>query len=115
MNLTTEEFKEKIFDFEKETEWNYKGEKAIVLKFSADGWCQPCKAYAPVYEAFAKENTDIDFYSIDVDTQPELAQAFGVKNVPTTVFIPKEGEPAAASGVLPKEKLTEVINEVIKS
>lgn len=112
MNITTQEFKDKIFNYEEESEWKFKGEKAAVVKFQAD-WCKPCQAYTPVYEAFAKENENIDFYSVDVDEESELAQVFGVKSVPTTIFIPKEGQPQATSGSLPKDKLNEIVNDVL--
>jgi len=114
MNITTQEFKDKIFNYEEESEWKFKGEKATVVKFSADAWCSPCKAYKPVYEAFAKENENVDFYSVDVDEEPELAQAFGVRSVPTTVFMPKNGsQPQTASGSLPKDKLNEIVSEIL--
>lgn len=112
MNLTKEEFKDKIFNYEEESEWKFKGDKDTVLKFSAS-WCVPCQSYDPVYESYAKENENIDFYSIDVDEESELAQSFGVRSVPTTIFIPKDGsQPQAASGSLPKTKLTEISSQV---
>jgi thiol-disulfide isomerase/thioredoxin len=113
MNLTTQEFKDKIFNFEEEKEWKFKGEKATVLKFSAI-WCSPCVSYNPIFEEVTKETPDVDFYHVDVDAESELAQVFGVQSVPTTFFIPKDGgQPQAASGAIPKEKLNEVINEVL--
>lgn len=111
--MTTQEFKDKIFDYEESQEWKFKGTKPTVLRFSAL-WCGPCKAYAPVYEAFAAETPDVDFYTIDVDEESELAQAFGVKSVPTTIFVPADGtQPQAGAGSLPKEKLNEIVNEVL--
>jgi len=115
MNLTKEEFKDKIFNYEEESEWKFKGENNTVIKFSAT-WCGPCKSYTPVFESFADDNPNVDFYAVDVDDESELAQAFGVKSVPTTIFIPKDGsQPQAASGSLPKDKLSEIANEVLKS
>jgi len=113
MNITTEEFKDKIFNYEESPEWKFKGTKNTIIKFEAD-WCSPCKAYTPVYESFALENPDIDFYTVDVDQEAELAQAFGVRSVPTTIFMPKDGsQPQAAAGSLPKAKLNEIVNEVL--
>ncbi len=113
MDITTQEFKDKIFNYEESKEWKFKGEKATVLKFSAL-WCVPCKTYNPIYEEVASENPDVDFYHVDVDSEPELAQAFGIQSVPTTVFIPKDGsQPQAGAGALPKVKLNETINEFL--
>lgn len=115
MKLTTEEFKDKIFDYEETPEWKFKGDKATTIRFTAS-WCQPCKAYAPIYEEVASETPNIDFYTVDVDEEPQLAQMFGVKSVPTTVFIPKDGsKPSAGAGTIQKEKLNEVISDLLES
>ena len=113
MNITTEEFKDKIFNWEENQEWKFKGVNNTIIKFEAS-WCQPCKAYTPIFEEVDNETPDVDFYTVDVDNEAELAQAFGVKSVPTTIFIPKDGsQPQAAAGSLPKKKLNEIVNEVL--
>ena len=115
MNLTKEEFKDKIFNYEEEKEWKYEGEKDVSIRFSAS-WCGPCKSYAPVYEEVSKQHEDVDFYSVDVDEESELAQVFGIRSVPTTLFIPKDGsQPQLAPGSIPKDKLNEIVNELLKS
>lgn len=89
--------------------------KPVTIRLSAV-WCSPCKAYAPVFEGVATENPNVDFYHVDVDEEPELAQAFGVKSVPTTIFIPNDGsQPQSTPGALPKTKLSEMIKEVLHS
>lgn len=114
--ITTQEFKDKIFNYEEETEWKFKGDRNTIIKFSADSWCAPCKAYKPIYESIADETENVDFYSVDVDEEPELAQVFGVRSVPTTLFIPADGsQPQAGAGVIQKEKFSEITNEVFKS
>ena len=69
-----------------------------VLKLSAK-WCPPCKQYAPVFEQFAEKNPGIVF-SVDVDDDKWVtAQLFGVKQIPTTVFIKDDGTYEKVSGV----------------
>ena len=113
-NLTTETFKTKVFDFEKSTEWKYKGELPAIVDFYAD-WCGPCKMIAPILEELQKEyEGKIVIYKVDVDDEKELAQAFGTQSIPSILFIPKEGQPQMAKGALPKETFVKAIEEVMK-
>ena len=50
-----------------------KNNKAIIVDFSAE-WCGPCKMLAPVMEQLSDEITDVEFYNIDVDENPDLAR-----------------------------------------
>ena len=52
-----------------------KNNKAIIVDFSAE-WCGPCKMLAPVMEQLSDEITDVEFYNIDVDENPDLARAY---------------------------------------
>lgn len=111
--LTLESFKEKIFDFDKSSEWTFKGTKPAIIDFYAD-WCGPCKRLSPVLEELQKEYTDkIDIYKINVDTEQDIASAFGIMSVPTILFIPTTGEPQMAQGALPKDVLDQAINDVL--
>jgi thioredoxin len=112
-NLTKETFKEKIFDFETETEWKFKGTKPAVIDFYAD-WCGPCRMIAPALEELSGEYPDIDFYKVDTEAQGEIAAAFQIKNIPMILFIPLEGKPGMVIGALPKEKLKEAIRDILK-
>ena len=52
-----------------------------VVRFTAD-WCQPCKVYEPIFNKVAAE-TDVEFYTIDVEKHPELAYKVRLQMVPT--------------------------------
>lgn len=112
-SLTQETFKEKIFDFDANTEWSFKGARPAIIDFYAD-WCGPCKRLSPILEEIQKDYSDkIDVYKIDVDTQQDIASAFGIMSVPTILFIPVKGEPQMAQGALPKDVLEQAINDVL--
>ena len=113
-HLTKETFLEKVFDYEKETEWKYKGDKPALIDFWAE-WCQPCKMIAPILEELDKEYEGaIQIYKVDTEDQQELAAVFGIRNIPSLLFIPTEGMPQMAVGALPKATLIKAIEDVLK-
>ncbi len=112
--LDAASFKEKVFNYETNKEWNYNGKVPAILDFYAD-WCGPCKQLSPVLEEIQKEyKGKIQIYKIDTDKQKELAATFGIRSLPTIVFVPMEGEPQAAMGFRPKNDLETMITEILK-
>jgi thioredoxin 1 len=109
--MTALDFKEKIFDYEKDQEWKYNGELPAIVDFYAD-WCGPCKAVAPVLEELSNEyKNKLVIYKIDTDKEMELSSLFGIQSIPTLLFIPTEGAPMMQKGALPKNILQQVIEE----
>ncbi len=112
--LTKESFKEKVFNFEENSEWKYEGELPAIIDFYAD-WCQPCKMIAPILEELAEEyEGKLKIYKIDTEQEQELAAAFGIQSIPSLLFIPVDEQPRMAAGALPKESLLEVMKDVLK-
>lgn len=111
IHLTKEDFKQKIFDFEKEPEWKYAGALPAIIDFYAD-WCGPCKAIAPVLEELSNEfEGKLLIYKIDTEQEQELSGMFGIQSIPTLLFIPLSGSPMLQQGALPKNTLKQVIEE----
>lgn len=112
--LTKETFKEKIFNFEQNKEWKYEGELPCMIDFYAD-WCQPCKIVAPVLEELAEEyKGKINIYKVDTEKEQELAAMFGIKSIPSLLFIPRDEQPQMAMGALPKDTFEKAIKDVLK-
>jgi thioredoxin len=109
-NLTAETFKEKVYDFSG-TDKKLLGTKPVVIDFYAD-WCNPCKMVAPILKQLSIEYTGIDFYKIDTDAQSELAAIFGIRSIPSILFIPIEGIPQMMMGAQPKSRFTEAIKNI---
>lgn len=108
--LTTQEFKEKIFNYETEKDWKYEGLPAII-DFYAD-WCGPCKMVAPILEELSKEyEGKLVIYKVNTDKEQELSAVFGIQSIPTMLFIGADGEPMMQPGALPKHVLKQVIEE----
>jgi len=111
VQLNLQGFKDKVFDFEKEEAWKYKGQIPAIIDFYAD-WCGPCRAVAPVLEELSDQYADkVMIYKIDTDKEAELSSLFGIQSIPTLLFIPKEGTPMMQKGALPKNVLQQVIEE----
>jgi thioredoxin len=113
VHLTTRDFKDKIFNYEKSKEWKYEGNLPAIVDFYAD-WCMPCKMVAPVLEELAQEYAGkIMVYKVNTEDEQELASVFGIQSIPTLLFIPREGQPQAAMGALPKQTFEKVIKDIL--
>ena len=93
IHLTKAEFLKKVVDYEgNPTEWKYLGEKPAIIDFYAS-WCGPCKRVAPILD--------------------ELAAAFGIRSIPTLLFVPMEGKPQMVQGAIGKADFEKIIQEVL--
>ena len=109
VEINQQEFAEKISDYTTGT-WHMKNDKPVVVDFNAT-WCGPCRRLAPVLEELAVEyEGKVEFYSIDVDKNKPLAQAFQVRSIPMLLLCPVEGEPQAIVGLYPKEEIVKAID-----
>jgi thioredoxin len=112
-HLTKETFFEKVFNWEKNKEWKYEGDLPCVIDFWAE-WCQPCKMVAPVLEELSEEYAGkLHVYKVNTEEQQELAAAFGIRSIPSLLFVPMDEQPQMAVGALPKETLKQAIHEVL--
>jgi thioredoxin 1 len=111
--LTMQSFKEKVFNFEINKEWKFEGEKPCMIDFYAD-WCGPCRMVAPILEELdAEYNGKINVYKIDTEAEKELAAIFGIRSIPSLLFVPLDGQPQMAMGALPKDAFKKAIKDVL--
>src|SRR5512133_1201950 len=102
-HLTKDTFLEKVFNYEASKEWKYSGDKPCIIDFYAD-WCGTCKMVAQILEELSKEyEGKLYVYKIDTEAEQELASVFGIRSIPSLLFVPMEGQPQMAMGALPKE------------
>lgn len=116
INLTYKEFVKKVWNFEKSPNtFKYEGQLPCVVDFYAT-WCGPCRKVSPIMERMAKEyDGKLIVYKIDVDQEPKLAATFGVRSIPTVLFIPKEGQPSKQVGALSEQQYKQIIeNNLLK-
>lgn len=111
IKLTADKFKSDIFDYTTEKDWKYKGDKPAIIDFYAD-WCGPCKMVAPIMEELSEEYAGkVDIYKVDTEVERELSTVFGIRSIPSLLFIPMNGQPMMQPGALPKPAFQEVIEK----
>ena len=99
LHITKENFENEVL----------KSDRPVLLDFWAS-WCGPCRMVSPIIDEIAEETADKKVCKINVDEQPELAQAFGVMSIPTLVVM-KDGEAVGQSvGVKSKEAILQMLN-----
>lgn len=87
IELNTAQFKQKVWNFDKNKEFNRISKIPLILDFHAT-WCRPCKMLAPhLQEIQNKYNGKLTVYKIDVDKEPELAKLFKIQAMPTIIFV----------------------------
>jgi len=113
-SLTKDSFLEKVFNYEQNKEWKFEGKLPCIVDFYAD-WCRPCKMVEPILQELAQEyQGKLNIYRVDTQAQQELAAAFGIRSIPSMLFVPLNEKPQMAVGALPKSTLEKVIKEVLK-
>ncbi len=79
-----------------------------VFYFTAD-WCGPCKKVRPIVEELKRDQSDVKFQIIDVDSEGELTRKFEVKSIPTFIRIEDGKEVARVTGAQTKNDLEKFI------
>ena len=92
--LTKETFNETIADND-----------TVLIDFWAE-WCGPCRSFAPNYEKASDEHTDMVFAKVDTEAQPELAEAFGIRSIPTLMVFRDQILLYSQPGALPRRPST---------
>lgn len=82
-----------------------KHKEVLMVDFWAE-WCQPCRAIAPALEELAQESKgSVSLAKVNVDDNPQLAARFGIRSIPTILFM-KDGQVMdQVIGAVPKSQM----------
>lgn len=98
--LTKENFRDTIADNE-----------TVIVDFWAD-WCGPCKTFAPTFEEASEKYSDVVFAKVDTEEEQELAQAFGIRSIPTLMVFREQILLYNEAGALPPPVFEDLIGQV---
>ena len=98
--LTDETFDGKVLD----------APNTIIVKFTAS-WCAPCRVFTPILLEAEKDHPKVSFYEIDVEEEPDLAEDYEVRSLPTTLIFKGGVQEAVMKGVVSKNVLYAVISK----
>ena len=74
----------------------------------------PCKMVAPVLEELSKDfEGKLDVFKVDTEAEQELASVFGIRSIPSFLFVPSDGQPQMALGALPKDSFVKAFKDVL--
>lgn len=110
--IDQKQFSELVGQLVENNRWEITATRPAIIDFNAD-WCGPCRRLAPILKEIAGERSDIDFYSINVDNNKELARKLRISSIPMLLLVPVDGEPQSIIGLYPKEELIKTIEYVI--
>jgi thioredoxin len=112
--LNEDSFRKLVWNYDNNPEdWVYEGDLPAVIDFYAD-WCGPCKRVAPIMDKLAKDyNGKVIIYKVDTDANRELSTVFGIRSIPSVLFIPKDGKPAMQPGAMQEQQYKQIIEEFV--
>ena len=85
-------------------------DKPALVDFWAE-WCGPCKMIAPMLDEAATEYADrLSVVKLNVDENPNIAQKFGIRSIPTLILFKDGAVQAQKLGAMSKSQLTEFLD-----
>ena len=112
-SITQDQFREIVAEYDS-VDWVMKSPRPVIVDFYAD-WCEPCKRLEPVLREVAQHyDGQVDFYRIDVDANPEIADVFLIRSIPYLLICPLEGEPLDVIGLYSKQEYIRVIDRALE-
>lgn len=82
----------------------------LTIKYFSTNWCQPCKAFAPVFDS-VMSNTGVSYNKIDAELNKDIALQYSISSVPTLIFEKDGSVLHRHTGVMSRSQLEATINK----
>ena len=114
IQLNEDDFLRVVADYHlPSNQWHYLGDRPAIVDFYAT-WCGPCRVLGPILEEIASAyKGKIYVYKVDVDECEALADAYDIRSIPTTFFVPMKGHPVKMVGAINRHEIERQIKEVL--
>ena len=112
--LTTDSFQQKVANLNNDPSmWDYFGDKPCIVVFYTD-WCSPCKSLISRLSEIAETYDDLFYiYKVNIAIEKRIAANLNIRTVPSMLYCPMNQEPQTAFGLVPREKIVEIIEDVL--
>lgn len=87
------------------------GHDIVIIDFWAD-WCGPCKMFGPIFEEVSEQYNDVVFGKVDTEAEQQLSAYFQIRSIPTIMVIREKIVVFQHSGVIGKDDLKKVLDQV---
>lgn len=85
-----------------------KSKTPVLVDFNAN-WCGPCRMLGPILDEIASENENIKIVSVNIDSEGDLAEEYGVLSIPCLVLFKEGKEEKRSVGLKPKDEIEKFI------
>lgn len=114
VELTSQSFKQKVWNFDSNKSFLRVGNLPVILDFYAT-WCPPCKKLSPLMQAIQNKYAGkLVIYKIDVDKEPKLASLFKIEAMPTMVFMNSKNQFTSEVGYMDFPELEKLVKQKFK-